>query len=81
MSVIIKSDRIPDLPFYDFFNGCTKLDETRIVYKISTSEETETEIENHRVKWGLFVIIGTCVIVVIVALFLLVMNNAKRKKE
>lgn len=86
-SVIIKSERIQDLPFYELFNFCDKLDETGVVYKISTSEKAETEsdteieIEKHRVKWGLFVIIGTCVIVVIVALCLLVMNNAKRKKE
>jgi hypothetical protein len=86
-SVIIKSERIQDLPFYELFNFCDKLDETGVVYKISTSEKAETEsdteieIEKHRVKWGLFVIIGTCVIVVLVALCLLVMNNAKRGKN
>ena len=86
-SVIIKSERIQDLPFYELFNFCDTLDETGVVYKISTSEKAETEsdteieIEKHRVKWGLFVIIGTCVIVVLVALCLLVMNNAKRGKN
>jgi hypothetical protein len=80
-SVIIKSSRIPDLSFNDYFYGCTKLDETKIIYQISTSGETETESENHPIKWILFIIIGICLTALIVALYFLVMNNIKRKKE
>lgn len=42
-SVIIKSDRIQDMPFYELFFGCDSLDETGVVYKISTNGGKETK--------------------------------------